>query len=83
MYLSSLIKNSEDIRTDLDKITEFFDDRIGLLKDSIDLARNNSHENFIKENNENEYYRNRKRIQDINQVYDMYADKMKKNSKNY
>ena len=71
----------DDIRTDLEKITEFYDDKIGLLKDSIDLARNNAHENFIKENNENEYYRNRKRIQDINQVFDMYADKMKKNSK--
>jgi hypothetical protein len=62
-------------------MTEFFDDKIGLLKDSIDSARNIAHDNFVKENADNEYYRNRKRIQDINQVYDMYADKMKKNSK--
>ena len=44
------------------------------------MARNNAHEGFTKENNENEYNRNRKRIQDINQVFDMYAEKMKKNS---
>ena len=73
----------DDIRTDLEKITEFFDDKIGLLKDSIDMARNNSHDAFTKENNESEYSRNRKRIQDINQVFEMYADKMKKNSKNF
>lgn len=71
----------EDIRTDLDKMTEYFDDKIGNLKDMIDQTRSNAHEAFTKENGDNEYVRNRKRIQDINQVYEMYSDKMKKNSK--
>jgi len=43
----------------------------------IDSTRNSAHEAFQQDLLKKEYYRNRKRIEDINEICDMYSQKIK------
>jgi hypothetical protein len=42
----------------------------------LDLARTNATDRYFKSLNEKEYYRNKKRIEDINEISEMYQDKL-------
>ena len=67
-----------DFNSDLEKITEVLDDRISKLRDQLENARTMTTENLFGELFTNDYYRNKKRIQDIQEIYDIYWDKIKK-----
>ena len=67
-----------DFNSDLEKITEVLDDRISKLRDQLENARTTTTENFFGELFTNDYYRNKKRIQDIQEIYNIYWDKVKK-----
>ena len=67
-----------DFNSDLEKITEVLDDRISKLRDQLENARTTTTENFFGEMFTNDYYRNKKRIQDIQEIYNIYWDKVKK-----
>ena len=73
----STIVNSGEFNSDKDKITEVLDDRISKLKDSLDNARTISTENYFSNITNNDYYRNKKRIEDISEIYSMYYNKIK------
>ena len=66
-----------EFNSDKDKITEVLDDRISKLKDSLDNARTVSTENYFANITNNDYYRNKKRIEDITEIYYMYYNKIK------
>ena len=66
-----------EFNSDKDKITEVLDDRISKLKDSLDNARTVSTENYFANITNNDYYRNKKRIEDITEIYSMYYNKIK------
>ena len=66
-----------EFNSDKDKITEVLDDRISKLKDSLDNARTISTENYFTNITNNDYYRNKKRIEDITEIYSMYYNKIK------
>ena len=66
-----------EFNSDKDKITEVLDDRISKLKDSLDNARTISTENYFANITNNDYYRNKKRIEDITEIYSMYYNKIK------
>ena len=74
--LSGIFSQSE-FNSDKDKITEVLDDRISKLKDSLDNARTMSTENYFANITNNDYYRNKKRIEDITEIYSMYYNKIK------
>ena len=65
-----------DFNSDLEKITEVLDDRISKLRDQLETARSQSTENYFNNLNTNDYYRNKKRIDDIQQIYNIYWDKI-------
>ena len=71
-----VLKISE-FNSDKDKITEVLDDRISKLKDSLDNARTMSTENYFSNISNNDYYRNKKRIEDITEIYSMYYNKIR------
>jgi len=71
------IFNIGEFNSDKDKITEVLDDRISKLKDSLDNARTISTENYFANITNNDYYRNKKRIEDITEIYSMYYNKIK------
>ena len=73
----SRIVNSTEFISDKDKVTEILDDRISKLKDSLDNARTISTENYFANITTNDYYRNKKRIEDITEIYSMYYNKIK------
>ena len=66
-----------EFNSDKDKVTEVLDDRISKLKDSLDNARTISTENYFSNITNNDYYRNKKRIEDITEIYSMYYNKIK------
>ena len=66
-----------DFITDLEKITEVMDDRISKLRDQLDGARTASNENYFNKIMSDDYYRNKKKIQDIKEIYNNYWDKIK------
>ena len=53
-----------DFNSDLEKITEVLDDRISKLRDHLENARTMTTDKFFNDLNTNDYYRNKKRIQD-------------------
>ena len=53
------------------------DDRISKLKDSLDNARTMSTENYFSNLTNNDYYRNKKRIEDITEIYSIYYNKIR------
>ena len=65
-----------DFNSDLEKITEVLDDRISKLRDQLENARATSTETYFNNLNTNDYYRNKKRIDDIQQIYNIYWDKI-------
>lgn len=69
--------------TDLEKINEIYDDKINLLKDQIELSRNTAIDSYNKNFLAKENYRNRKRIEDINEIYEFYFQKLKECSMIY
>ena len=71
------ILRASEFNSDKDKITEVLDDRISKLKDSLDNARTMSTENYFSNISNNDYYRNKKRIEDITEIYSMYYNKIK------
>lgn len=71
-----------DFNSDLEKITEILDDRISKLRDQLENARTTTTENFFGDLFTNDYYRNKKRIQDIQEIYDIYWEKVKKEINN-
>ena len=73
----SHIVNSPEFISDKDKVTEILDDRISKLKDTLDNARTISTENYFANITTNDYYRNKKRIEDITEIYSMYYNKIK------
>ena len=66
-----------DFISDLEKVTEVMDDRISKLRDQLDGARTASTENYFNKIMTDDYYRNKKRIQDIKEIYNIYWDKIK------
>ena len=73
----SQIVGMGEFNSDKDKVTEVLDDRISKLKDSLDNARTISTENYFANITNNDYYRNKKRIEDITEIYSMYYNKIK------
>ena len=71
------ILRASEFNSDKDKITEVLDDRISKLKDSLDNARTISTENYFSNLTNNDYYRNKKRIEDITEIYSMYYNKIR------
>ena len=67
-----------DFNSDLEKITEVLDDRISKLRDQLETARSQSTENYFNNLNTNDYYRNKKRIDDIQEIYNIYWEKIQK-----
>ena len=53
------------------------DDRISKLRDQLDGARTANTENYFNKLMADDYYRNKKRIQDIKEIYNIYWDKIK------
>lgn len=72
------IFQSPDFNSDIEKLTEVLDDKISRLRDDLENARNTSTETYFNKLNTNDYYRNKKRIQDIQEIYDIYWDKITK-----
>ena len=70
------IFNIGDFNSDKDKVTEVLDERISKLKDSLDYKRNIRAENFFVNIIDNEYYRNKKRFDEISQIYSMYYNQI-------
>ena len=68
---------ASEFNSDKDKITEVLDDRISKLKDSLDNARTMSTENYFSNLTNNDYYRNKKRIEDITEIYSIYYNKIR------
>ena len=66
-----------EFNSDKDKITEVLDDRISKLKDSLDNTRTISIENYFQNLTNNDYYGNKKRIEDITEIYSMYYNKIR------
>ena len=71
------ILRESEFNSDKDKITEILDDRISKLKDSLDNARTISTENYFQNLTNNDYYGNKKRIEDITEIYSMYYNKIR------
>ena len=71
------ILRESEFNSDKDKITEILDDRISKLKDSLDNARTISTENYFQNLTNNDYYGNKKRIEDITEIYSMYYVKIR------
>ena len=66
-----------DFISDLEKFTEVMDDRISKLRDQLDGARAASNENYFNKIMTDDYYRNKKRKQDIIEIYNIHWDKTK------
>lgn len=66
-----------DFNSDIEKVSEVLDDKISKLKDSLDGARTASTEKYFSDIMTNDYYRNKKRIQDIQEIHTLYYDKIK------
>ena len=64
--------NMGEFNSDKDKIFEILDERISKLKDSLDNERIISTESYFNNLINNEYYRNKTKIEDINAIYSMY-----------
>jgi len=79
--LSELFQKT-DFNSDLEKITEVLDDRISKLRDQLENARAQSTEKYFNDLNTNDYYRNKKRINDIQEIYNIYWDKIQKEINN-
>jgi hypothetical protein len=66
----------EDFNGDIEKVGESYMEYIENLKDTIDHERDTEKDNFITELKNKEYYRNRQRIEDINDVYKFWNNKV-------
>lgn len=72
------IFQSPDFNSDIEKITEVLDDRISKLREDIEGERQTSTDAYFLKLNTNDYYRNKKRIQDIQEIYNIYWEKVTK-----
>lgn len=66
-----------EVMSDIEKIHEVLDDKISKLKDGLDTQRALSHKAFFDNLNDKESYRNKKRIEDIIEIYDIYYEKIR------
>lgn len=65
-----------EFNTDKDKIIEILDERISKLKDSLDNARTINTKNYFSKIINNDYYRNKNKIEDITEIYSIYYNKL-------
>ena len=65
-----------EFNSDLGRIIEILDEEISNLKDSLDKARNIKTENYFNHMNNNNYYRNKERIFDVNEIYSMFYNQI-------
>jgi hypothetical protein len=69
-----------DLVSDIEKICEVYDDKVSALKENIETTRATEHDRLLKSHHEKEYYRNRNRINDINEIFTFYQTKLKEQS---
>lgn len=62
----------EDIPSDIDKVIEAYSEEYDKLKELIERERNEMKMNYFSELRLKEYYRDRRRIEDINEVYQFW-----------
>ena len=66
--------NIGEFNSDKYKIIDILDDRINKLKDLLDFKRNITTENYFENITNKDYYRNKIKIEDINDIYSTYND---------
>lgn len=66
----------DSLWSEIDRINETYEEKISGLKEDLDKARNLAFNKFFDSLNEREYGRNKKRIEDINEIADMYHEKL-------
>lgn len=74
-------ESDEMYLNDIEKVIEYFSEALDSLRDSIEKERNDQRGQFQNELKNNEYYRNRKRIEDINEVYEFWKAQIDKKGK--
>ena len=65
-----------EFNSDIGRIIEVLDEEISNLKDSLDKARNIKTENYFNHIINNNYYRNKERIFDVNEIYSMFYNQI-------
>jgi hypothetical protein len=60
----------------LEKLNDAYEEKCNHLRDTIDQERARQNTLFFEDLKDREYYRNRKRIEDINNLYDEWNDKL-------
>lgn len=66
----------EDIPGEIEKVIEWYSEDYDKLKDSIEKDRNTAKTDYFADLKLKEYYRNRRRIEDINEVYAFWLDQI-------
>lgn len=74
-------EDQENFDNEIERITEFYTENVEKLKEDIDNERDKEKEDFLNDIKNKEYYRNRQRIEDINDVHDFWEEKIMKEVK--
>lgn len=66
----------DDITNETEKVGDIFSDQIDTLYENISKERDKEKQNYFDELKNKEYYRNRQRIEDINEAYKFWNNKV-------
>jgi hypothetical protein len=70
------LMDDDSLWSEIDRINETYEEKISGLKEDLDKARTSAFNKFFDALNEKEYLRNKKRIEDINEISEMYMEKL-------
>ena len=65
-----------EFNSEIGRVVEIIDEEISNLKDSLDKARSIKTENYFNYISNNNYYRNKERIFDVNDIYSMFYNQI-------
>ncbi len=60
----------------MEKLNDVYEEKCNNLRDTIDQERSKQTALFFEDLKDREYYRNRRRIEDINNLYDEWNEKL-------
>lgn len=66
----------DDITNETEKVGDIFSDQIDTLYENISKERDKEKQNYFEDLKNKEYYRNRQRIEDINEAYKFWNNKV-------
>ena len=73
--------DEDDIPGDIEKVIESYSEDYDKLKEMIERERNDMKTQYFTDLRLKEYYRDRKRIEDINEVYSFWQDQVQQTLK--